>query len=494
MKTPLIRIVLSAAIFVFTTDYHLIAQQKATKPNVLFLFADDQRADALGASGNPYIETPNIDQLAREGSRFSNAYVMGGHHGAICAPSRAMLLSGKSLFHVYDRLKDVKTMPMHFANAGYVTFGSGKWHNEKEAFEDSFQQAKNVYLGGMADHYNIPLRDFDEHGHLSEATHKGFSTEIFAESAIDFITSHTRSGSKDPFFAYVAFTAPHDPYSPIDRYINYYPDGTLPLPGNYKPFHPFQFDDLMVRDELLTAWPRKPEVIQMILSDYYGLITHLDSQIGKIIDALKESGQYENTIIVYAADNGLAVGSHGLLGKQSLYEHSMKVPVIIRGPGVPQNQVEDALVYLYDLYPTLAELAGLSKPSDIDGTSLVPVLDGSKDQVRSSLFTAYRNTVRAVRDDQWKLIRYPERDHNQLFNLNKDPLELNNLAEEPVYSAKIDELMELLKDWQNHSGDTAALTTKKILPMDYDPGILTRKPDRWQPEYTLKRYFGDLEK
>lgn len=479
----------------FSSTFQLsVAQQKASKPNVLFLFADDQRADALGASGNDYIQTPNIDQLATDGSRFENAYVMGGNHGAVCAASRAMLLSGKSLFHVYDKLKGERTIPMDFAQAGYSTFGTGKWHNEKEAFEASFQQAKNVYLGGMADHYSLAMRDYDVNGKLGEPTNKGYSTEVFAQGAIAFIEDHVKSGTDKPFFAYVAFTAPHDPYSPEANYINHYPDGTLPLPGNYKPYHPFEFDDLMVRDELLTDWPRKPEVIQMILSDYYALVTHLDTQIGKIIQTLKDNDLYDNTIIVYAADNGLAAGSHGLLGKQSLYEHSTNVPMIIKGPGVPKNETFDAMVYLYDLYPTLSELAGLPKPTQVDGKSLAPVLVGKEKEVRSSLFTAYRHTVRAVRTPEWKLIRYPERDYTQLFNLKNDPLELNNLAENKAYSSTKDELMNQLKDWQKSSGDTAALTTKVIKPLEYDPAKLTRKPDRWQPEYTLKRYFENIEK
>lgn len=459
------------------------------KPNVLFLFADDQRAETLGIAGNPYIQTPTLDQLAKEGTRFTNAYVMGGNHGAICMASRAMLFSGQNLFKVYDRLKGVQTMTMDFANAGYTTFGTGKWHNEKEAFEASFQQANNVYLGGMANHYEIDLRNYGPDGKLGEPTKKGYSTEVFAQSAVDFIQS--QKDSDNPFFCYVAFTVPHDPYSPEGNYINYYPDGTLPLPGNYMPYHPFEFDQLTVRDENLTGWPRRPEVIQMILSDYYALITHLDTQVAKILNALRESGKLENTIIVYAADNGLAVGSHGLLGKQSLYEHSMKVPLIIKGPGIPSNQELDAFAYIHDLYPTLADLAGLPARDDVDGKSLVPVIYGEKESVRDALFTAYRHTVRAVRTNKWKLIRYPERDHTQLFDLEHDPLELNNLAENPNFSSEKDQLLSLLQDHQKSVGDTLSLTAAVIKPMGYDPDTLKRKPDQWQPEYTLKRYFDE---
>lgn len=459
------------------------------KPNVLFLFADDQRSDAVGIYGNPYIQTPTIDQLAREGSRFTNAYVMGGNHGAICMASRAMLFSGKNLYRVFDKLTGQHTMTMQFAEAGYRTFGTGKWHNEKEMFEASFQEANNVYLGGMANHYDLPLRDYGSDGKLGEPTRKGYSTELFAEAAINFIKDHGARKTVQPFFAYVAFTVPHDPYSPEANYIKYYPDGSLPLPGNYLPYHPFQFDQLTVRDENLTGWPRKPEVIQMILSDYYALVTHLDGQIAKILNALKETGQYDNTIIVYAADNGLAVGSHGLLGKQSLYEHSSKVPMIIKGPGVPKDQELDAFAYIHDLYPTLADLAGLPNPKDVDGQSLVPVIQGEIDGVRDALFTSYRNTVRAVRNKRYKLIRYPERDYTQLFDLKMDPLEIHNLAELPEYQDKKSEMFQLMEKWQKSFKDTVALTADVIKPMAYDPDTLKRKPDGWQPEYTLKRYF-----
>ena len=466
-------------------------EKEPVQPNILFLFADDQRADALGISGNSILQTPSIDELARQGVRFTNAYVMGGHHGAICMASRAMLFSGRQLFQVYDRLQGLETMTMDFAKAGYTTFGTGKWHNEREAFEASFQQAKTVYLGGMADHYAISVRDYDSLGRLGEPEIKGYSTEIFTQSAIDFIKS--QEGATNPFFCYVAFTVPHDPYSPNPESIGKYPDGSIPLPPNYLPLHPFQFDQLTVRDENLTGWPRKPEVIQMLLSDYYGMISHLDSQISKIITALKETGQFENTIIVYAADNGLAAGSHGLLGKQSLYEHSIKVPLIIQGPGIPKDKSFDAFAYIHDIYPTLAELAGLPKREDLDGKSLVPVVRGDQKQIREVMFNAYRHTVRSVRKENWKLIRYPERDFTQLFDLSNDPHEIKNLAEDLAFSDKKKELIDLLGKSQLSFGDTVSYTAKNLKPLAYNPDTLVRKPDQWQPEYVLRRYFNQKE-
>ncbi len=464
-------------------------EKENRKPNVLFIFADDQRSDALGASGNPYIQTPTLDQLAKEGSRFTNAYVMGGNHGAICMASRAMVLSGKSLFHVYDKLKDITTLPMHFGREGYLTFGTGKWHNEKEAFEASFKKGKNVFLGGMADHFAVSVRDLSNDGTLTEPVKRGFSTELFTSAVMDFITDYAASDQEAPFFTYLAYTSPHDPYTPARDYVDFYAKGSLPLPGNFMGTHPFAFDNMTVRDENLTGWPRKPEVIQAILADYYGLITHMDRQIGAVVELLKKNDLYENTIIIYAADNGLAIGSHGLLGKQNLYEHSTKVPLIIKGPGIPQDKELDALVYLHDLFPTLTELAGLPTPEGIDGKSLVNLIQGRVEEIRSSLFTAYRHTVRAVRDSEWKLIRYPERDFSQLFDLKRDPLELNNLAALPGYATKMDSLTNLLKEWQVLSGDTARLTIENPLPLSYDPATLVRQPDQWQPAYTLEKYF-----
>ena len=469
------------------------AQKHAQKPNILFLLADDQRADALGCSGNSYIKTPNIDRLAQTGVRFSNSYIMGGHHGAICAPSRAMLLSGKSLFHVYDVLRGVQTMPMYFANYGYETFGTGKWHNEKGAFEASFKKGKNVFLGGMCDHFNVPCRELGSDRKLGDPVKKGYSTDLFAGAAIDFIDEYAQGKKENPFFCYVAFTAPHDPRSPHPDYIGMYPDESIPVPGNFKSLHPFAFDQLNIRDENLAPWPRTPEMIQKSQADYYALISHLDARIGEIVATLKKNGLYENTIIVYAADNGLAIGSHGLLGKQNLYEHSMKVPLILSGPEVPRAKVSDALVYLFDVFPTLCDLCQLPAPKGIDGKNLAPVVKGKIESVRTSLYTAYRNTVRAVRTGEWKLILYPPRDFSQLFNLKNDPLEINNLATIPEYQSKVDEMMILLKEWYVATGDTATLSPKTIRPLKYDHTLLKQKPDAWQPEYTLKKYFGKTD-
>ncbi len=460
------------------------------KPNIVFIFTDDQRADALGAAGNQLIQTPNLDALAKSGVRFTNNYCMGSIHGAVCAPSRAMLMSGRSLYHVFDKLDTVTTMPEVFAANGYTTFGTGKWHNGGKSFLKSFQQGKNVFLGGMDDHFNTEVRDKLTDSTFTEPEEKSFSTDLFADAFIDFITS--QKDSRQPFFAYIAFTAPHDPRSPLPEYLEQYNGDTIPLPANFKPWHPFNFgeiNEMQVRDEHLAPWPRDPGMIQDQLREYYAMITHADKRIGDILASLKSNGMAENTIIVYAADHGLALGSHGLVGKQSLYEHSMKAPLVFAGPGIPADETRDALVYLYDIFPTLSNLTSLELPKGVDGKDLTKVIKGEDAGVRTSLFTTYRATHRAVRDDRWKLIRYPMIDYTQLFDLENDPNELVNLADSAGYDEKVKAMTSLLSVWQKATDDTVALTAKTIVSMEYDPTTFERKPDIHQPPFVLDKYF-----
>ena len=478
-----------AFFFVFSLLFTpAFAQQKL---NILFLFSDDQRVDAVGAYGNPYVKTPNIDQLAYRGVRFTNNFCMGSHHGAVCAPSRAMLMSGKTLFHVYDKLERLPTLPKTLKENGYITFSTGKWHNERSAFQAGFMQGKNIFFGGMSDHFQVPVVDLQADGSFSEPVKKGFSTDLFADAAIDFLENHAASNKDQPFFAYVAFTTPHDPRSPKAEFLDLYDPKTLPIPANYQPVHPFNLGPMTIRDEVLNTWPRTPEDIQNHLADYYGLITHMDAQIGRIIGTLQKNGLYENTIIIFSSDHGLAIGSHGLLGKQNLYEHSLKAPLIISGPGIPENEVNDALVYLYDLFPTLCNLVEADVPQGVEGKNLLPVIKGEQKDVRNSLFTTYADVQRAVKDHRWKLIRYPKIGYTQLFDLKNDPYELNNLAEEAGYEAKTEEMMQLLQEWQTQTGDTLALTAENVEPREFDPSGFERQPDQHQPPYVLEKYFNE---
>jgi arylsulfatase A-like enzyme len=205
--------------------------------------------------------------------------------------------------------------------------------------------------------------------------------------------------------------------------------------------------------------------------------------------ALDESGQADNTLVVYAADNGLALGSHGLLGKQSVFEHSLRTPLIIAGPGIPRGQSTFAFTYLLDLFPTLCEVCGVAPPDDLDGQSLRPLWTGERQNVRDSVFLPYLAVQRAVRDRRWKLIAYPEQKHLQLFDLERDPDERVNLAKEPGQTANLARLRSLMTGWQAQVGDTAAIPESSQAPTPIDLTAEPRQPDQWQPAWIVKKYF-----
>jgi len=215
----------------------------------------------------------------------------------------------------------------------------------------------------------------------------------------------------------------------------------------------------------------------------------MDEQIGRILAALRRSGHTDNTLVIYAADNGLALGSHGLLGKQSVFEHSMRVPMIFVGPGIPRAKSTHAFTYLLDLYPTLCDVIGIPRPSDLAGESLRPLWEGRKDRVRDSVFLPYIQIQRAVRDDRWKLIAYPKISHLQLFDLQTDPDETTNLADRPESAAHVPRLLQLMKQWQAKVGDTLELTYANKPPEKVDLTGRTRTPDQWQPDWVVKKYF-----
>lgn len=478
-------IVCLAAVFLGSLCTSLEA---AEKPNFLFLFADDQRDDSIATYGNEHIKTPNIDSIVNRGFSFNRAYCMGSMHGAVCQPSRAMLMSGRTLYHVPMDLKNTPLMPETLGNAGYTTFGTGKWHNGQASFKRAFQRGENVFFGGMSDHTRVPLKDISEDGSVTDkGKDNGFSSELFADAAVNFLNSAPR---EKPFFAYVSFTSPHDPRQPPEEYVKQYYEHLPPLPDNFKPQHPFFNGWMTGRDEALAAWPRTPEVVQQQLAEYYGMITHMDAQIGRILKALEATGRADNTYIIYTADHGLAVGSHGLLGKQSVYEHSMGTPLIIAGPGIKRDSSE-ALVYLLDLFPTIADLAEVEIPKTVEGKSLLPVLEGKQAGVRETLFTTYEKYMRGITDGRWKLIRYPHINYTQLFDLKNDPDELQNLAEESNQKSRVETMMARLEQWQQQTDDVTPLTSEKPVPMEIDLTGRTRKPDAHQPQWIVEKYFSD---
>ena len=461
------------------------------RPSLLFLLADDQRADTIGGWGNRNIRTVHLDRLVQQGMSFRKAYCMGSIHGAVCVPSRAMIMGGRTLFRSNMKLEGQTTFPQLLGEAGYRTFGTGKWHNGQSSFARSFQESGNVMFGGMSDHSRVPIHDQQPDGSFAGPRNAdGFSSTLFADAAIGFLES---CDGEQPFFCYVAFTAPHDPRMPPPPWDELYRKDPPPLPANFMPQHPFDTGQMAIRDEVLADWPRTEPVIRDQLAEYYGMISQMDQQIGRILKVLDDRDLSENTIVVFAADHGLAMGSHGLLGKQSLYEHSMLAPLIIRGRRIAENSECQELVYLHDLYPTFCEYAGVKPPQDAEGSSLRPLLEGRGEPIRDSLFTAYAKYGRALRDGHWKLIRWPQVNHTQLFNLAKDPHELENLAGDPAYRGQVDRMLGKLVDWQLATNDWQPLWVAGGRAEPVDLNSVNRKPDRWQPRWIVDKYFGDEE-
>ena len=467
----------------------VVVALQAKQPNVLLLFADDQRPDTIGAYGNPYIQTPNLDRLVGEGFSFRRAYCLGSQGGAVCVPSRAMLNTGKSFFRIPMDLNGETTLGQLLGRNGFTTFATGKWHNRRESWLKSFQQGRNIMFGGMSDHAKVPLVDLGPDGKLyREREGVRFSSTLFADAAIDFLRNHS---DEKPFFAYVAFTAPHDPRNPPPKYRRMYYRNPPPLPPNFAPQHPFNNGHMTGRDESLGPWPRTEAVVRDQLSEYYGLITHLDRQVGRILRELKAGPHAGNTIVVYTADHGLAVGSHGLLGKQNLYEHSMGAPLIFAGPGIPTAGQSDAFCYLLDIFPTLCSILGVDMPAEIDGHDLSPVWRGEVASVRDSVFTSFRDLMKAVRNERWKLIRYPKIDHTQLFDLKADAEETRNLARHPEHAGRIEKLTALMREWQGRVGDSHPLSVPNPEPKEIDLTGRKQSRDRWQPEWIFEKYFEE---
>ena len=437
----------------------------ADKPNILFLFADDQRADTIAALGNPVIKTPNLDRLARSGLAFNRAYMQGAFNAATCVPSRAMLLSGRSVFRIDEKLRE-EIWPESFAKAGYTTFISGKWHNGDASLARSFKVARSMFLGGMTNPMKAKLSDVEEGRVGAAKVSSKHACEVFADEAIRFIKEH-QSG---PFFAYVPFDAPHDPHIVPPDFPITYDVAKIPPPPAFLPQHPWDNGEMAIRDEKLLPWPRTVDAARAYLAEYYQYISYLDAQIGRVLDALEASPYAKNTIVVFSADSGVARGSHGLIGKQNLYDFgSVRVPLIISGPGIPANQRTDALCYLFDVLPTLGKVCGVNGPAASEGIEFSATLADPAKPARGTLIFAYKNLQRAICDSRWKLIRYPQVDRTQLFDLQNDPHEAVNLADKPEHAAKVAELTALLEAEMKRSGDTGTLKVPNPKPAEWHP-------------------------
>ena len=437
--------------------------------NVVLLFADDMR---YGMIDNPYVITPNLDRLAEKGVMFRNAHIPGGTSGAVCMPSRAMLHTGRLL---EDLASFGKYIPLEHIMLGevlqkhnYITYGIGKWHNGTDSYNRGFSDGSEIFFGGMEDHWNVPANNYDPTGKYEKKIKKSrnpynsneiavhncdhvtpgkHSSELFADASIEFIENRDKT---NPFFLYTSFMAPHDPRTMPQEFLDMYDISNTKLPENYMPLHPFDFSGIDTRDERLAPHPRTEDIVKQHLTEYYAMITHLDHCIGRILESLESESLLEDTLIIFAADNGLAVGSHGLMGKQNLYEHSIRVPLILSGPEIPEKTTSDAAVYIADLYPTILDYLGIPKPSSCQVNSILPVIN-DQETARNVLYLRYKNSIAGIKKDGYKLIKYMKSDQIRmsLFNLEEDPGETNDLINSPEHSNLISELLdEIETNWK----------------------------------------------
>ena len=436
------------------------------KPNFLFIITDDQRFSAFGAMDNPDIHTPNMDKLASRGVMFTHSFNQGSWSGAVCLCSRGMLNCGQYLFHTEKNITKDPLWGETLRKGGYETFLTGKWHNGG-SLEKSFSKVDGVgpgmymstkenedgYNRGSADSTWKPY-DKTRKGHWIEDDGKIIhSSEHWANHAVKYLSERKESSSEQPYFMYVAFNAPHDPRQSPKRFIDMYPLEDMKVPANYLPEHPFdQGEKYKLRDERLAPFPRTEEAVRLHMQEYYAICSHADEQIGRIIDALDETGEADNTYIIFTSDHGIALGCHGLLGKQNQYDDSIRMPLVMCGPNLKAGKKIDDMVYLQSMFATTCDLAGIETPSTVEFKSLVPLLQGTGTGEKE-IFGSYKSLQRMIRTERYKLIMYPEAKETQLFDLVKDPGETKNLAYDKKYYEKVFELFLRFKDLQKKVGD-----------------------------------------
>lgn len=439
------------------------------RPNILFILVDDQSPFDLKMY-NPLstLETPNLDKLAAQGMVFDGAYHMGSSSGAVCTPSRHMIMSGRTVWHLpvspwaaktSPPQLEQSTLPAVFNRAGYATMRTCKQGNSYEAANKLF----------------TVRHDATKRGGDAES-----GSQWHAERVLDYLKERESSKDTKPFLIYYGFSHPHDTRDGrpdlLAKYgaVNHTDPSSTPslhslqpaLPVNYLSKHPFDNTHADVRDEVEVSgvWRHRDEAsIRNELGREYACDENIDIQIGRVLKKLEDMGELDNTYIVYTADHGIAIGRHGLTGKQNLYQHTWRVPFIVKGPGIKPGSRAQGNIYLLDILATLCDLAGVTPPETNEGTSFKPVLEGQKKVIRDVLYGAYaggsKPGMRCVKQGDWKLIQYeaPDRkvEETQLFNLAENPDEflpehgrtgpmLTNLAKNPAYAAKLKEMQDLL--------------------------------------------------
>jgi len=479
------------------------------KPNFVFLFADDQTFESIRALGFEEVYTPNLDRLVNEGTSFTHAYNMGGWNGAICVASRAMIISGSYIWNAQEKSAlwskgDTTALNQTWSKLlqkqGYDTYMTGKWHVEAPA-KTIFNDARNVRGGMPGDKrnelgeainkwkkesgdmkdwnnymplgYGRPTDPDDTEWQPTDTLQGGFWkggkhwSEVIRDDALSFL--ETAKKKDNPFFMYLAFNATHDPRQAPQRFLDMYPLENIKVPENFLPEYPWK-DSIGnppgLRDEALAPFPRTEYAVKVHRQEYFALLSHMDEQIGIILDSLEASGKMDNTYIFFSADHGLSVGHHGLIGKQSMFDHSIRIPMMVVGPGIPKGKLLHQDVYLQDIMATSLELANMEKPDYVQFHSYMDIIEGKRQKSHyDGVYGAYMDVQRMIRKDGFKLLIYPKIEKVLLFDMDNDTNEMSDLSDNPEYTEKVktlfSELLVLQKTMDDRL-DLSALYAKKF--------------------------------
>lgn len=475
------------SLFCSSLDLGNVQAEERVQPDIILVVTDDQRPDTIGALGNSNIRTPHLDRLVRSGMTFRRAYT--GY--PICYASRAQLITGCNAFTALENYprsqinSQLATLANTLSGAGYTTVYSGKWHNDGNPLNRGYDRVAALYSAGGGKHVTMP--ETDSRGMPLTGyrgwTFKGEDNQPRLDLGVGLNPDNSRvigtevaqfikdASSDKPLFLHVNFAFPHDPRMWPTGMEGDYDAALLPLPANFRRDHPFDHGNQGGRDEVLLPRPLDSQQVRQELAIYYAMITDVDREVGRILTSLEETGRLSNALFVFTSDQGLALGSHGLLGKQNQYEHSIRSPLVIAGSHglCPESPLPDyvasvdrqigvniqseRLVQLSDLFPTLCDYAGVAIPETVQGKSLLPLLNESTASVHRVIYGVFTDTQRMICSDRWKLIHYPQAGHRQLFNLKSDPNEMVNRIDDPTCADVREKLGQSLLQWQKANRD-----------------------------------------
>lgn len=444
-------------------------------PNILVILPDQMRASAMGCAGNTEIHTPNIDRLAKEGTLFRKTYA----NVPVCCPARATLLTGRYA-HMNGmvandlRLKeDQQTIAKILRDAGYRTGFIGKWHLDGGKRDPGFVPPGERRLGFdfwaayQCHHKHFAPTYFRDTPEVIEINK--FEPEASCDFAVEFLKSQP---AEKPFFLMLQMGPPHDPYGVPEEYMRKYDPEKLTPPGNWQPGSEVSKSAELIKHPWVLGRPAVPAGGKEEIAAYYGAITAIDDQVGRLMQTLKETGQDANTIILFTSDHGDMLGSHGMRRKRKPYDDSARVPGILRWPGkVPAGREVDTLFSHVDMAPTLLGLAGQLVPQPMQGADLSAVARGETaegpESVLLQIFVPYAHDGiaegwRGIVTQQHTYARYEDKPW-VLFDHKTDALEMHNLAEQPAQAALQQELEAKLARLMQKHGDAWSFNSRELV-------------------------------